>query len=518
MNLRQVLDRKGMYIYPWYISDIAVTKDIASIAPTNVKKVFVSIKDNLLTMYYDTDAVDKIAIYFLDKILVNDIFFDEVIKNIYHCADDLLSFCRESAEKKVEKMSDEELLSIYRTYTEKLRTLRIWGWVPPILDGMTDPFLSQHLLTRFGEFMVTKGLSDKVSEYYSTLSSSERESEVQGEEIARLTLAQSIVDSSQSEEIIQCIKNTDEGALQEKFTSFYALLEKHTQAFGALTYSYSGPAMTIAYLLKALADDFERGDIRGQRKKIQDHFRNIKEEKRKIIEAVDLSADLQREFRVSAELMYIKDWRKGAYQKSYLLMDVILQELAKRLDISLKEIKFLVFDEVREALTGGKGTYYKALLEERLKHCCYSVENGIIVVSQGKACEVLEEKIKKESVSMEPTKMPIGDIREIKGSVAYSGYAKGIVKIVLTVEDTDKVNEGDILVSSATNPDLMLAMRKAAAFVTDTGGIMSHASIVSREMKKPCVVGTKIATHIFKDGDLVEVDAKNGVVRILKKK
>src|SRR3990167_935678 len=272
MNLRQVLDRKGMYIYPWYISDIAVTKDIVAIAPTNVEKVFVSIKDNLLTMYYDTDALDKIAIYFLDKILVNDIFFDEVIKNIYHCADDLLSFCRESAKKNVEKMSDEELLSIYRTYTEKLRTLRIWGWVPPILDGMTDPFLSQHLLTRFGEFMATKGLSDKVSEYYSTLSSSEKESEVQGEEIARLTLAQSIVDGSQSEEIIQCIKNTDENILKEKFVTLYTLLEQHAEKFGALTYSYSGPAMTIAYLLKALADDFERGDIGEQRKKIQDHF------------------------------------------------------------------------------------------------------------------------------------------------------------------------------------------------------------------------------------------------------
>src|SRR3989344_4314168 len=237
---------------------------------------------------------------------------------------------------------------------------------------MTYSFLSQHLLTRFGEHMAAKGLSERVSEYYSTLSSSEKESEVQGEEIARLTLAQSIVDGSQSKEIIQCIKDTDESILKEKFVTLYTLLEQHAEKFGALTYSYSGPAMTIAYLLKTLTADFERGDIEGQRMRIQDHFRNIKEEKRKIIEAVDLSADLQREFRVSAELMYIKDWRKGAYQKSYLLMDVILQELARRLDISLKEIKFLVFDEVQEALTGGKGAYYRALLEGRLKHCCYS--------------------------------------------------------------------------------------------------------------------------------------------------
>jgi len=275
--------------------------------------------------------------------------------------------------------------------------------------------------------------------------------------------------------------------------------------------------MTIAYLLKTLTADFERGDIEGQRTRIQDHFRNIQGEKKKIIKAISLPEDLRREFRVSAELMYVKDWRKGAYQKSYLLMDVILQELAKHLDISLKEIKFLVFDEVQEALIGGKGAYYKALLKERLVHCCYTVENGIISVLQGEACRVMEEEINKKNISTETEGEVNADIQEVKGFVAYSGYAKGIVKIVLTVEDIDKVNEGDILVSSATNPDLMLAMRKAAAFVTDTGGIMSHAAIVSREMKKPCVVGTKIATHALKDGDMVEVDAKAGVVRILKK-
>ncbi len=60
-------------------------------------------------------------------------------------------------------------------------------------------------------------------------------------------------------------------------------------------------------------------------------------------------------------------------------------------------------------------------------------------------------------------------------------------------------------------------MKRAAAFVTDEGGITCHAAIVAREMKKPCVIGTKIATQIFKDGDMVEVDAQRGVVRIIKR-
>jgi pyruvate,water dikinase len=61
-------------------------------------------------------------------------------------------------------------------------------------------------------------------------------------------------------------------------------------------------------------------------------------------------------------------------------------------------------------------------------------------------------------------------------------------------------------------------MEKAAGFVTDEGGITCHAAIIAREMKKPCVIATKFATRVLKDGDLVEVDADNGVVRILEKK
>jgi pyruvate,water dikinase len=60
-------------------------------------------------------------------------------------------------------------------------------------------------------------------------------------------------------------------------------------------------------------------------------------------------------------------------------------------------------------------------------------------------------------------------------------------------------------------------MKKASAFVTDFGGITCHAAIVAREWKVPCIIGTGIATKVFKDGDLVEVDANTGIVKIIKK-
>ncbi len=71
------------------------------------------------------------------------------------------------------------------------------------------------------------------------------------------------------------------------------------------------------------------------------------------------------------------------------------------------------------------------------------------------------------------------------------------------------------MVSHTTFPSLVPAMKKAAAIVINEGGLLSHAAIVSREMRKPCVIGTRIATKVFKDGDEVEVDAEKGVVRRL---
>ncbi|MBI4093197.1 MAG: hypothetical protein HY420_04710, partial [Candidatus Kerfeldbacteria bacterium] len=69
---------------------------------------------------------------------------------------------------------------------------------------------------------------------------------------------------------------------------------------------------------------------------------------------------------------------------------------------------------------------------------------------------------------------------------------------------------------TSTKPEYVPAMKRAAAVITNEGGITSHAAIVSREFRIPCVVGTKIATKIFKNGDLLEVDARKGIVKKIK--
>jgi phosphoenolpyruvate synthase/pyruvate phosphate dikinase len=103
----------------------------------------------------------------------------------------------------------------------------------------------------------------------------------------------------------------------------------------------------------------------------------------------------------------------------------------------------------------------------------------------------------------------------INGAVAYKGVVSGEVFLVNESNFND-IKEGAVLVTSMTVPSMLPAMKIASAFITDEGGITCHASIIARELKKPCIIGTKIATKVLKDGDLVEVNANEGFVRIIK--
>ena len=109
-------------------------------------------------------------------------------------------------------------------------------------------------------------------------------------------------------------------------------------------------------------------------------------------------------------------------------------------------------------------------------------------------------------------------IQEIKGLPVSRGIVQGKVKILHSPKELGKLNEGEILVAPMTSPDFIVAMRKAVGIITDEGGMTSHAAIVARELGIPCVVGTRIATRVLKDGDVVEMDASNGIIRLLRQK
>ncbi|HJK72919.1 MAG TPA: phosphoenolpyruvate synthase, partial [Methanocorpusculum sp.] len=100
----------------------------------------------------------------------------------------------------------------------------------------------------------------------------------------------------------------------------------------------------------------------------------------------------------------------------------------------------------------------------------------------------------------------------LQGYGASPGIASGPVVIVSDAKDTSRVKEGDIMVSPMTNPDMVPAMRKVVGIITDEGGMTCHAAIVSRELGTPAVVGTKKATSLLKEGQIVTIDGEKGLI------
>lgn len=147
----------------------------------------------------------------------------------------------------------------------------------------------------------------------------------------------------------------------------------------------------------------------------------------------------------------------------------------------------------------------KQTARTRKEHTGFYFDGDEHILSKEDVVKCLAALIKTES----------NDTTQVKGLCAQVGKATGKVKIVTRQDQMDGFEEGMVLVAYETTPDIIFAMQKCSAIVTDFGGLTSHAAIVARELKKPCIVGTKNATKVFKDGDMVEVDADAGVVRIV---
>ncbi len=202
--------------------------------------------------------------------------------------------------------------------------------------------------------------------------------------------------------------------------------------------------------------------------------------------------------RIIAEL---NEFRKGVFTKAIFDCRPAFDTLAKKNNLSgWEDINFLTTSEIID-LSKGKNTYQKALLPTR---------SLVLLAPKGKNVMLLYgnevKRFEKKFRSIDHT------VTELKGVTAQHGLVTGRVKIIKEVKDFAKFQKGDILVAKMTSIDFIAIMKRAAAFVTDEGGLACHAAIIAREYGTPCIVGTGSASHVFKDGDLVKVDANLGII------
>jgi len=189
----------------------------------------------------------------------------------------------------------------------------------------------------------------------------------------------------------------------------------------------------------------------------------------------------------------------------------LYDEMIKRLDLSIIELRTLYETEIIACLKGEADA--RAILASKGRIRAWGLDGNT-----KQKINFFGEEAEKLFAYVEEQQMPslASDTVQIKkGITASRGKVRGRVKLVPTPDDNYKVEKGDILIAYSTMVDNLPAMKKAAAFVTESGGLTCHAAVVAREFGIPCIVSLKNAMSDFKDGDMVEVDADNGIVKIV---
>ena len=385
--------------------------------------------------------------------------------------------------KDLTKMPSKSLIRLLVQFIDMQENEYAYGTALPILDFIGFSFVEGNLV----KFLKAKVLAKNYQRYYMAFTEPEHNSFAQDQEENLLKLVKKYWHNNHWRNDL-AMKPLAE--IKKLYPKFYLDLVKHANKYGWAYYVYMGPAFTENDFLNFVKDYLNKGIAPGVRltnlKKKKDIARKLK-----IKYLKELKPDAINKFilKIAGRVVWAKPRRKDYQSRSYYHVEKLLREIAKRLFISLGQVRSTPYDILGKALNGKK-VDWRMSDEIKKHHICLANDDGTVTTLVGKAAENFSARqVKREKENAR--KM---SVTEIKGTTAYAGYASGAVKIINTPGDMVKMEYGDILVSTATTPSVVPAMKKAVAIVTDEGGLTCHAAIVSRELGIPCIVGTKIAT------------------------
>lgn len=199
-------------------------------------------------------------------------------------------------------------------------------------------------------------------------------------------------------------------------------------------------------------------------------------------------------------------YAEPVYEGTGKFMQEIAKQISKKTGYSKDIILCTTKEEFDKYLKNGT-LPKKQVLQKRYEAGALLFQNGNYEFITGQKVTLLEKSIEEKLMSQ----------TIIRGATAYPGKTKGIAKIIMNTREKNDFKKGDILVTGMTRPEYFYLVEKSNGFITDAGGMLSHAAITARELKKPCIIGTQIATKIIKNGDLIEVNANKGIVKIVKR-
>ncbi len=436
------------------------------------------------------DERHKLYLYFFRQMKKNKSYISQLMeltdkkKVAYWAIFDKFKACK----------SNQELWKYYRKFMEKYRD---WIEFNAAIECV-DVFSSQYL-----EEAVRKELP-----------------ELAREEVMELTRVMitpkelSFMEKERFELLEICNEHYDNVRKQQKTISLMQKLEQHSEKYYFVLSNFK----TIRNL--GAADFFEKclEETQNTKQKLQDEANSLKNKISKLKKAeldaksrYNMSSDLLLHFQLCEIFGTCIDKRKANMMKTNKAIMDMCSRIGAGFGITGDKVSRYTLNEIRVLILDGvKPTKELNRRKKEATVWVYSIDTNAKEgyneqVFKGKDAEQILAKVLPKAEG------------EIKGHVASAPVNKIVGKVQIIFDTSmQEFEKGNILVTTMTRPDFVPLMRKAAAIVTDEGGLTCHAAIISRELGIPCIIGTRIATKALKDGDTIEMDLRKGVVRQVK--
>ncbi len=468
-------------VFAMFLAFDARTGTMQETMGTTYKPIVAIGKKRNFQMYMNHEDCLRIANIILRNLEQNPIWFANATKEIYKRAEELLIYSREIKEIKYKEKNKKELLDLCKKYVTLFKEMRVYSSIPTMLEHDTpvlSNLLKQNIQTSFGQEME--------NEVFSAITTPAKKSYLLQEEIERLEIAAKYVKEGK-------------GTIVQEIAA-------HTRKWNWKEYMFEGVPLTEENFLRQIEEDImQHKDPKERIKQINKNHSFILEKQEKFMNQYGVSEETKLFAQIAQDIVYLKYYRKATFAESYYCVEYLLKEIGERLSLNLDDVRAMFDWEVEEALTKEMSAEEKEEIKNRQDFCAFVSHNGkSYPLTREEALNIERNNFTKEEIKT-----------ELKGQVACSGNETGEVCLVNTVEDMKKMKQGMILVSMMTHPNLFPAMKIAKAIITDVGGLSCHAAIVARELNIPCIVGTKNATKILKDGMKVELETRFGTIKVI---
>jgi len=400
---------------------------------------------------------------------------------------------------KLSSLSDKEMLAFYR----KLIALSDAWWDYGILGEDHGDFINNIIVP---DFAAKQGIPiEQTKETVLTLAHPDEQTDYMAERQLFLSMCIAVLNSSSLKKNLDS-KNYESLKQDPKLKKMIA--QYINDYFWFKTDFYSATEITSEYLFEAMVSESESHslqEMKSELSRITEEFRQIQKKKKNLFSKLKLSQKDKKSIEFAELFILWIDKRKHMMMNQFYYILTTLRTVAKRLAMPYDDLMRYSCLEAEELLSNNKKLSDDELARRRT--------GFFSVFEKGKKVKMFYGDEGKKLYEIATR----SEQEEIKGMVASKGISgnktiKGFVRIVFHPEKDD-FSEGEILVTPMTRVEFVPLMRRAKAIITDEGGVACHAAIVSRELGIPCIIGTRNASKMLKNGDLVEIDVEKGIVR-----